>query len=446
MTGFTGRVLSGAALVTLATVHVALGAGFELREQSAKAIGSAYAGAAATGMDASYLPYNPANAAGVEDWDFSANVTEILPDSSADYSVALTSAGTPTGGSTHPSGFVKDATVPSLALRYRFTPQWSFGVSVNAPWGLKTEYPDTWAGRYYALGTELLTINVTPVIAWQPTPAFTIAAGPQIEYAHGKLTSAIDTGTLGYLFGIPGAVPGADDSFARLSGNDWSAGFVVGAVYTYAPGGSIGVSYRSGMDHNVKGSLDFTLDKAGIGETLRGLTGLFTNTDASATVNIPDTASLGWRQAVSDRLSILAEADWTGWSRVQDLRIHAANPAQPDDITQFRWHDAWFGSVGLEYAVAPQWLLRGGVGYDQTPVPSSTREPRIPDADRAWLAAGVTYHWSDSSDIDFAYSHLFNRDSRVNLDPTQPGNALRGVLQGVTKSDVNVLALQVTFR
>ena len=57
-----------------------------------------------------------------------------------------------------------------------------------------------------------------------------------MEYARGQLTSAIDIGTIGASLGIPGAVPGALDGAARLSGMDWSTGFSVGAIDKIMPG------------------------------------------------------------------------------------------------------------------------------------------------------------------------------------------------------------------
>jgi len=38
---------------------------------------------------------------------------------------------------------------------------------MSAPFGLKTEYDSTWAGRTQAIKSELKTINLNPSIAWQ---------------------------------------------------------------------------------------------------------------------------------------------------------------------------------------------------------------------------------------------------------------------------------------
>src|ERR1019366_1810274 len=132
--------------------------------------------------------------------------------------------------STTPSGFISDALIPEIALRTRLSNQWSVGVVVYAPWGLSTNYPMNSAERYYALKTELTTVNITPSVAYEISPEFTIAAGAQVQYARGKLSSAIDIGTLGASLSIPGSVPGGSDGSASLSASSWGAGFVLGLI------------------------------------------------------------------------------------------------------------------------------------------------------------------------------------------------------------------------
>ncbi len=424
----------------------ALGAGYGLKEHSADAMAAAYAGAAAGDRDASYLAYNPASLAGVEGTDLAVSMVAILPGSRGDYAGAATSAGNPTGGSLAPSGFISDAPVPAFGLRHRLSDRFAVGVGVSAPWGLRTDYKGAWAGRYYAQKTSLLTINITPAVSYQITPAIALGAGVQIEFAQGTLTSAIDTGTLGALNGIPGAIPGGQDSFARLSGKNWTFGYTMGVLAKPLPGLALGLSYRSSLQHDLKGPLTFTLDGAGVGATIRALTGLFADTRQTTPLTMPDMIEFGARQDFSDAWSGMIEVDWTHWSRFRALTVIPANPAQPDEVTTTRWHDTFFGSVGLEYLMSPAWAFRAGAAYDESPVPDATREPRIPDASRIWLSAGVRARLSDSLDLNVTASRLFNLESTVALDPAIPGAALRGTLAGTTQSYVNVAGVQLSWR
>jgi len=424
----------------------ALAAGYGLREFSADAMGSAYAGSSATASDASYQAYNPAAVAGVVQSDFSITAIDILPTSSASYATARTSAGTPISGSTNPAGFISDAVVPEIAARMRLGNQWSAGIVVYAPWGLSTDYPINSAGRYYALATKLTTVNITPSIAYEISPGFTIAAGVQAEYAKGKLSSAIDIGTLGASLAVPGAIPGAFDGTAKLSASSWGAGFVVGLLAHPADNVTAGLSYHSIVQHDLSGVIDYTLDSAGLGNAIKSATGLFTDSRGSAGLTTPDSVNFGLRSDITSQLTGLFELDWTNWEHFHQLQVISANPKQPADITAANWRSSWFGSIGAEYQLERQWSIRAGMAYDQTPIPSSTLNLRIPDADRVTLAAGATYRVSDNTEVKIAYEHLFVAGRYISQNPTQPGNALRGTLMGTSQSSVNSVGLQFAYR
>ena len=75
--------------------------------------------------------------------------------------------------------------------------------------------------------------------------------------------------------------------------------------------------------------------------------------------------------------------------------------------------------------------LRGGVGYDES-LPDATRNARIPDADRVWLAAGAAYQMTPSSSLHLSVAELFNSDESVAQNAAQTGNALGGNFVGIT--------------
>ena len=424
----------------------AFAAGFGLKEHSADAMAAAYAGAAATGTDASYLAYNPASLADVDQFDVSVSAVSIAPSSKAGYTLASTTLGSPVGGSRSSKAFISYALVPEIGLRYRLSDRWAAGLVVSAPWGLKSKYSDDWAGRYYAEGTQLLTINATPTISYQVSPGFAVGAGLQIEYAKGALTSAIDLGTIGAIFSVPGSNPGAQDGQASFHGGSWGVGYTLGAIAQLDDRLRVGLSYRSPVHHVLKGPLAFTLDTAGVGAALRGATGLFVDATARAAIITPDMIELGARYTLSDRWTALAELDWTNWSRFRELAVVSANPAQPADVTDASWKSGWFGSLGAEYRASDRWHLRAGVGYDRTAVPSATLGPRIPDANRTWVSFGGRYQVSDAMAVNLTLGELFNSTGVVDLSPSQPGNALRGSLAGTTKSSVTVVGLELSYR
>lgn len=428
-------------------ISAADAAAFELREFSATAMGTSYAGAGVNVNDPASLFYNPATLSGVNDWDISVNGAGLLLNSSGNFT-GTTQAGTPTGGKTNPHEFISDAFLPAIALRYRLNDRWAIGLTATVPFGESTHYPANWTGRYYAQTSVVTDYNFTPMISWQATPELTLAGGMQIDYVHAYLSQAIDFGTIGAGAGIPGAVPGAMDGRAKVKGNDWQTGFVLGALWKPDPAWSFGLSYKSEMRQNLSGHETFQYDTAGIGQTINALTGAFADSRGSARLPLPWQADASARYDVNNQWSLLAGLEYTGWSGFHYLAVTSANPANPASLTVTDWRNTWFGSLGAEYRPDDRWTLRVGTAYDQAAIPKAHLEPRIPGADRYWLSAGVGYKWNEHTEINLAYDHLFTPHSTVRQSSADPANAatVRGGLDGVSNTNANLVGLQVTYR
>ena len=69
--------------------------------------------------------------------------------------------------------------------------------------------------------------------------------------------------------------------------------------------------------------------------------------------------------------------------------------------------------------------MRGGTAYDKSPVSNAYRTARVPDQDRTWLAAGVSYRVLEGTTADFGYAHIFVLDSRIR-EVSTTGDTLSG--------------------
>jgi long-chain fatty acid transport protein len=421
-------------------------AGFALREYGFAASSTSFAGASAQADSPGFLAYNPASSSGVTGWDAQFTLNAIYPTSSATYSLATTSLGTPAGGTAKPGDFIQDAYEPGMSLRYRLNEDWTAGLSVSAPWGLGTRYNSHWAGRYYAVESKLVTVNLSPTLAWKVSNELAVSAGLQVQYAHGTLSNAIDFGTLGASLGVPGSLPGEQDGFAEINASDWAGGFVLGALWQPSPGVTLGASWRSALRHSLHGKADFTLDGSGIGAALASATGAFADTRASAALNLPAVGSLGASVSVSPKVKLLLEAGFTRWSDFQELRARFDNPLQPDNVQRYAWRDSLMGAVGIRYEPEPGWVLRAGAACDESPTRDTTRDPRIPDADRTWIAFGIEHDISDHTSLQVGYARLMFPEEPVALGASSPGNELRGNLQGSTDADADMISIQITMR
>jgi long-chain fatty acid transport protein len=113
-------------------------------------------------------------------------------------------------------------------------------------------------------------------------------------------------------------------------------------------------------------------------------------------------------------------------------------------VTPERWEDTWRYALGATYQLTEQFKLRGGVAYDETNVPDSTRTARLPDSDRTWLALGAQWSPGGSFVVDVGYAHLFVDDAALNQDD---GNATaRGFLLGEQQSSIDIVSAQLSYK
>jgi len=213
-----------------------------------------------------------------------------------------------------------------------------------------------------------------------------------------------------------------------------------GALFQISQDMRVGIAYRSNIKQDLEGDVTFTLPA--------GFPALpaVANGPVTASIDLPETASLSVFQRFDDKWDIMADITWTHWSRFQDLTVLRSNgtvlSTQPEN-----WSDSWRFSIGLNYRATEKLMWRFGTSYDQTPVSDAYRTPRIPDQDRVWAAIGVQYAFTPALLLDVGYAHLFVKDASVNQPnniPALPATA-RGQLTGNYENSVDIVGVQLTW-
>lgn len=438
-----GTRAAGIGIGTLALAGQAGATGFELREQSAVGQGAAFAGAAARNDDPSMVYFNPAAMSSLPGLQGAAIGSAIFPTAEAKSGNATRNAalgGAPISG-TVGGDIGLDAFVPAMHTTLQLAPDWHVGLSVTSPWGLVTKQAEDSIARYHALTSSLRTVNITPAVSWQVSPSLSLGAGLQIQYARARLSNGVDFGAIGTAQRLPGFVPGGRDGRATVTGDNTAVGFTLGAQWQPLANTRLGLAFRSAVFHALSGDAGFQ----GVPSPI-SLSPDFANTAARAKLVTPETVTLGVTQRLSERWSVLAGLEWTNWSRFRDLTVNFANGRAPS-VTEERWRDSIFASIGGEYRWTEALTLRAGFAYDQTPVRSADRTPRIPDNDRYWLSAGASYQLSRSITLSAAYTHIFAPDATVNLQDPGPNNTnlFRGNLTSNYNASVDILTAQLRF-
>ncbi len=409
------------------------GAGFQISESSVTGLGRSFAGAGVAGDDLSDMFYNPAGMMLLGD-ERQFQIGGTFINSSGKLVNAGSTQTFATGG-----GFVtvptlgndadggEDSLVPNVYYAFPRYGNYRFGININAPFGLATDYKDGWFGQFHALRSELTTIDINPSAAYSVTPEFTIGGGISIQKADAELSQAQFLG------------PGLPAGEAKMEGDDTSVGFNFGLMYAPSPDARIGFGYRSKVEQEVDGDLKIRIPGTPVPDA-----------GASATVELPETVYLSAFKQLNSQWSFLASARWTKWSRFDELRIEFDN-GLPDSVTEEAWDDVWTFSVGLNYQVNQKWDVRFGAAADESPVPDAQRRtPRIPDSDRTWLSVGASYRPTTNVSVDFGFAHLFFDDAQIdntiNLVSTAPGAAVDRIRAETNDSDANLAGIQVQVK
>lgn len=438
-------------LMTLS--HGAGASGFAIIEQSVSGLGNAFAGGAASAHDASTVFFNPAGMTYLQQADERNRVIVgshiVVPSAKYRDGGSRSVLGLPMGtATTGDAGSA--AAVPNFYYVNEINDTFMFGFGVNAPYALATEYDTNWVGRYHALESEVMAINVNPNLAWRLGEHVSVGIGADFQYIEAKLSNAIDYGTIDAVAmgGAVGLTPGASDGYGEITGDDtgwgWNFGMIIGLNDDNTS--RFGFHYRSGIEYELRGDADFNVPLAATPIAL-GLGHV--DTGASAALTTPATLSMSLFHQIDDRWSIMADATHTDWETLEEIRIRFDNGAA-DSVTTTLWEDSWRYSVGLTFRQNDRWTWRTGIAFDETPIPSAElRTPRIPGEDRTWLAFGFNYKIDDAISVDLGYTHLWVDDPEINKRtalPTVDENTFRGSLVGEYDADVDIISAQLNWK
>lgn len=427
-----------ASAVCLGLGASAVGAsGFQLIEQNASGIGNAYAGSAAIADNASTIFYNPAGMARLSGVNVSGGLTLVKPSFrfSDDGSTGPggRSLGNNTGGD---AGGI--APLPNAYASWQVDPNWYVGLGIGAPFGLKTSYDKDWMGRYHSTEFGIRTVNINPSVAYRVNDSLSLGAGLNWQYLDADYQRKVPAAGLieqlpgGMTNPMAGVVANSPDLEGRvkLKGNTW--GWNLGMLYQMTPDTRLGLSYRSAMRFKATGTT--TLSNLPLGQASR-------SADASTTVTLPDTAILSFAHDLTRQWQILADISWTGWSSIPSLDIDSG--ALGTDSLKLDFRDTWRVALGANYRHNQKWLFKGGVAYDQTPVPNAALRPTsLPDSDRIWLSLGVQYALGEQSTLDVGYAHIVMRKPHIN----NSSDARKGTVTGKYAAAIDMIGVQLSHR
>jgi len=419
-------------------------AAFQLKENSAKGLGRAFAGSGSAEGDASIIAVNPAGMRQLDGRLVQGDVSAISFKAEFE-GTGRTPVGTPqTGGDGGDAGMI--AAVPGGYFHTPIGEKAHFGVSLTAPFGFKTEYDNGWVGRYSGLKTDLKAVDLGFALSYDVNPYVSFGASVFVEHLTIELSNNIDFGTALAQARVPGFAPGSADGKLTVEGDNNAVGWTVGGLFSIDENTHIGLSYRSKVEHKITGG-DATFDVPGNAATVLAMAqpGNFVTTSGKATVTLPASATLSVTHNVNDRWTVMGDVTRTAWSTAFDQVTIDYASSQPDSVLSFGYRDTTFVSLGTDYKLSDTVTLRGGVALDQTPTTDAHRDVRVPDTSRKWLSIGLGWTPSENVEYNFGYTHLLTSDPNVFVTPTtnNQGNSLTGKYK--VRGDVLAASMQYRF-
>ncbi len=369
----------------------AIAGSYQLNDYSVTGLGRAYAGAGVVGDDFSAIVFNPAGMGlkgsgaqlGLTMVNIRAEVHEI--------------------GNNNEEKMNFWAPIPNIFAQYKLNNNWTVGLGVYAPFGLKTQYNADWFGHDTAILSKLDIIDIAPAISYQVNDQWSIGVSLIARYIYGHMTNTLLS-----------ALGGGYSDF-ELDG--WTKTAAFGVIYRPAKDTRIGLSYRLRSTQQVKGDHEIKGNDGSVLTSNPSLVDLFNQTATGrASPALPETVTLSAYQKY-DRYGFSGTARWTHWSQSfpefvmsSESRLFQAVPTlKSGKRSNYNYDNTWTLTAGLDYYKNENWTLRCGTGWDESPAHNNiSRTVRIPDNDRWWISAGFSY-MQDNWQLDFAYAHMFGR-------------------------------------
>ena len=386
------------ALITLAwPASSARASGFGIFTQGASALGQANA-VVAHSDGPSAVFFNPALLNRLPGTQVEVGTTLLFP--TRDFKSATTGATASTEDVLYyPSTFY---------VSHAFNDKISAGLGIFNPFGLGTEWNGSWEGRYIATKSKISTFNINPVASYQITPSLSFAAGLDVVFLDASLERKLFTG--------------GPDLNTKFKGDGTGLGYNLGLAYDLGHGISLGASYRSEVDVEVKGNfhIDALLD-----------------TGAKSSITLPRQLMAGVAYQPNDRLTVETGFRWEDWSSYRQLKLDldTGGPLPPDIKN---WDDTFAVNIGSKYRLNDTFSLLGGYLYGWNPIPNDTFEPAIPDANTHLFSIGTQMTFTR---LKLAVSYAYQlQEERIK------NNAVGGgIANGTYNADIHLVGISLGY-
>ena len=427
------RSLAAALAVALAGSAPAFGAAFQLREGDPDWLANAFAGIAAKAYDAGTAWNNPAGMTRIDGDEIDTGFNYFDP--GIRFSGEDVVDGKPVPGYSGGDGGPPAVSAGTEAV-WSYSPDLKFGAALEAPFGLRTDWPNSFVGRYQALTSAITNLQLGLSAAYRLTPQLSIGGGPIVSYLRARLTQAIN---------VTAFVPHGGDPLVDIHGDAIAAGYHLSALYEVNNALRFGIDYKSRLGFNVTGE-----QRAYVPPTVRATAPFVAavldalNSDVVTQVTLPDVLTMSGYYDISPAWAVMGTVQWTHWSLIQSLNVQTPTSVES---TPIGFNSTWLESLGVNWRLPmfPKLLLQAGALYDEGANNDATRGPRLPDEDRIGASAGFSYTLTPATAVRMSYLHEFPGGGSTATDYSNHFPSA-GTLIGTFDNDADVVSAGVTMR
>ena len=424
------RMAAGLIMAAAALPHAAAAQGYGVYEQGACVMGRAGTGVASACEDGSSIFFNPAGITAAERQQVSIGGTLIAP--RGDFTNDLSAFTTSLKAKAYP--------VPNL---YYVRPlgggRAAAGIGLFAPYGLTTEWPDDFEGRFLGYKSRIAAIYVQPTAAFKVMKGVSIGAGLDVSFVKVELRQRLELSSQiasppSTTFGNLGIPYGTDFGDVDLNGSGHGVGYHVGVQVEPIRHVSVGGRYLSRQLVKINnGTADITQIMTGIilpannpisaagGGTSPipldallapqfGTGGPLTNQAAATYLRFPEQLVLGVAVQATPKAKLLFDFQYTNWSVFDRLQLDFERLGQRTLREGYR--KAYGYRFGGEYAIAPSTTIRAGMYTHGAAAPPETVTPNLPEGGRNSFTLGVGTHLMQNFSVDLAYQYISQADRR----------------------------------
>ena len=347
-------------------------AGTFLPEGSSPGLGMAGAGDVVNTSNAAVMWANPAAMAGLDGEMMTINA--MIFDLGVQFKDDNSTANADLGDGNNAGGIL-----PAGGFFYHMpvNEKVSFGLAVSSLGGAALDYGDSWKGQHLLTNTSLMSLQLNPSLSYRINDQWSVGGGVQLNYAWMEMaTSAAKMNT----------------------GNDWATGFNLGVYFEPTDKLTLGLSYRSEVEHDFEDSV--LVDAVQLGPVQM-------NGTYQVAMPYVAQASFGGSYKLTEVTTVFSSVTWQQWSEMKATPLSVALDAGLDVSGEIprNWDDTWGIQLGVEHQLNQAWKVKTGVSYETAGLDDPTlQRPDLPSAEQWAFAVGASTKMGNW-DMNFFYEY-----------------------------------------